>query len=356
MAKFSAAKIEHEINEVLFQSVTESLEEKGKSEHHREKEAEPSSPWPRELSRPKPTQSRPGQASQPNSPLRCSPIRSGPIVQSTAAIQLKGHLSSSLAATLGTKKPKVTRGDQLNYQRTLVGLILSVLASGGEPSLSTMAIIVEDGVIESRPCSEIESVRLCCVCPHLAETSRISLYQDHIRPVPAESERDEVGLDSVSDSGKTVGIQRSLESLPSTTIANGRTIMVHQEKRHEEEPWRRYEEEPWRRYEEEPHKERREKRYEEPYPERRRYFKSSHRDEREVPKKAPMDTLKCHTPPFARDGDDIVELYDYATMDNLRQLTSRKSYPSGPSNLRDKEKEKERPRKGKSSKKGSSIP
>ncbi|RDX98469.1 hypothetical protein CR513_18601, partial [Mucuna pruriens] len=35
---------------------------------------------------------------------------------------------------LGTKKPKVARGDRLVYQRTLVDLILSVLASGSEPS------------------------------------------------------------------------------------------------------------------------------------------------------------------------------------------------------------------------------
>ncbi|RDX71081.1 hypothetical protein CR513_49611, partial [Mucuna pruriens] len=57
-----------------------------------------------------------------------------------------------VTARLGTEKPKVTKGDRLVYQRTLVDLILSVLANGGGPSPSTMTIIVEDGVTESRPC------------------------------------------------------------------------------------------------------------------------------------------------------------------------------------------------------------
>ncbi|RDY07846.1 hypothetical protein CR513_07985, partial [Mucuna pruriens] len=54
--------------------------------------------------------------------------------------------------------------DQLDYQRILVDLILSILASGGEPSPSTMAIVVEDGIIECRPCSAFsraESKSLC---------------------------------------------------------------------------------------------------------------------------------------------------------------------------------------------------
>ncbi|RDX83415.1 hypothetical protein CR513_35658, partial [Mucuna pruriens] len=50
-----------------------------------------------------------------------------------------------------------------------------------------MAIIVEDGTIESKP---LELVQLCCVCPHLAETSQISLYRDHIGLVLAESDSD----------------------------------------------------------------------------------------------------------------------------------------------------------------------
>ncbi|RDX77667.1 hypothetical protein CR513_42174, partial [Mucuna pruriens] len=37
---------------------------------------------------------------------------------------------------LETEKPKIIRGDFLDYQRTLVGLILSVLDNGGEPSPS----------------------------------------------------------------------------------------------------------------------------------------------------------------------------------------------------------------------------
>ncbi|RDY06298.1 hypothetical protein CR513_09734, partial [Mucuna pruriens] len=52
---------------------------------------------------------------------------------------------------LGTEKSKVTGGDRLDYQRTLVDLILNILTSRGGSSPSTMAIVVEDGVIESRP-------------------------------------------------------------------------------------------------------------------------------------------------------------------------------------------------------------
>ncbi|RDX65116.1 hypothetical protein CR513_56251, partial [Mucuna pruriens] len=75
-------------------------------------------------------------------------------------LQLNCHVTSREACSasyarecrLGTKKPKVTRGDRLDYQRTLVDLILNVLASEGGPSPSTMVIVVEDGVTESRPC------------------------------------------------------------------------------------------------------------------------------------------------------------------------------------------------------------
>ncbi|RDY06699.1 hypothetical protein CR513_09274, partial [Mucuna pruriens] len=49
--------------------------------------------------------------------------------------------------------------------------------------------------------------------------------------------------------------------------------------------------------------ERRERRYEEPHHEIRRYFESPQRDEREVLRRAPMDDLKCHIPPFIGDGD-----------------------------------------------------
>ncbi|RDX88853.1 hypothetical protein CR513_29486, partial [Mucuna pruriens] len=41
--------------------------------------------------------------------------------------------------------------------------------------------------------------------------------------------------------------------------------------------------------------------------EERRYFESPHKDEREVPRKAPIDALKCRIPPFIRDED--VESY-----------------------------------------------
>ncbi|RDY09786.1 hypothetical protein CR513_05797, partial [Mucuna pruriens] len=57
-----------------------------------------------------------------------------------------------------------------------------------------------------------------------------------------------------------------------------------------------------------------------------------------------------------KDIQDIVELYHFATMEDLRRLTSRKTYPNGPNNLRGKDKEKARPSKDKSPKKGNFIP
>ncbi|RDY13327.1 hypothetical protein CR513_01771, partial [Mucuna pruriens] len=64
-----------------------------------------------------------------------------------------------------------------------------------------------------------------------------------------------------------------------------------------------------------------------------------------------------------RDIQDKVDLYHYATMDDLvhqatrkRRPTSKKTYPSGTNNWRGKEEENERPIKDKSREKGSSIP
>ncbi|RDY13312.1 hypothetical protein CR513_01779, partial [Mucuna pruriens] len=50
-----------------------------------------------------------------------------------------------------TKRPKVVKGDRLACYRTLVDLILSVLSNRGEPSSSSMAIVMEDGSIEFTP-------------------------------------------------------------------------------------------------------------------------------------------------------------------------------------------------------------
>ncbi|RDX63423.1 hypothetical protein CR513_58150, partial [Mucuna pruriens] len=54
-----------------------------------------------------------------------------------------------------------------------------------------------------------------------------------------------------------------------------------------------------------------------------------------------------------KDIQDIVELYHYNFMDDVRHLTLKRTYPRGASNWRGKEKEKERPRKDKSPRKGS---
>ncbi|RDY05485.1 hypothetical protein CR513_10682, partial [Mucuna pruriens] len=50
-----------------------------------------------------------------------------------------------------TERPKVIRGDLLACYHTLVDLILSALANRGEPSSSSMAIVVEDGSTKFTP-------------------------------------------------------------------------------------------------------------------------------------------------------------------------------------------------------------
>ncbi|RDY03924.1 hypothetical protein CR513_12427, partial [Mucuna pruriens] len=87
-------------------------------------------------------------------------------------------------ARLGTEKPKVTGGNRLDYQCTLVDLVLSVPTSRGGSSPSTMVIVVEDGVTESRPCI----ARLCSICLHLAETKPDYLCRDPLGPFSAESD------------------------------------------------------------------------------------------------------------------------------------------------------------------------
>ncbi|RDX81295.1 hypothetical protein CR513_38040, partial [Mucuna pruriens] len=116
-------------------------EKKERSKCKKIKETRPSQSTP---SRPTNSTIQQPMRKQPN-----SPIRSGPIASSTSMIQHRGHLSSSSTAmsilenlpryseefyNSKTKKPKIVKGDRLDYQRTLVDLILSVLANGGEPS------------------------------------------------------------------------------------------------------------------------------------------------------------------------------------------------------------------------------
>ncbi|RDY13154.1 hypothetical protein CR513_01966, partial [Mucuna pruriens] len=116
------------------------------------------------------------------------------------------HFSRLRNCRLGTEKQKVTREDRLEHQRTLVDLILSVLASRGGSSPSSMAIAMGDGITESRPCLisvlisivfqppsfivfefEAEIARLYSVHLHSAETKPDYLYRDHLGSVSAES-------------------------------------------------------------------------------------------------------------------------------------------------------------------------
>ncbi|RDX81715.1 hypothetical protein CR513_37568, partial [Mucuna pruriens] len=87
-------------------------------------------------------------------------------------------LAAQVTQGLGTEKPKVARGDLLDYQRTLVDLILSVLASGGEP------LSFDHGDCHGRWSHRIQvlqSIQLCRVSYHLARTvldeTPPSLYQ-----------------------------------------------------------------------------------------------------------------------------------------------------------------------------------
>ncbi|RDX65761.1 hypothetical protein CR513_55556, partial [Mucuna pruriens] len=84
-----------------------------------------------------------------------------PKAQSGSLAQVTLHVSNTRATSapaqaphhlleLGTKKPKVTRGDRLEHQRTLADLILSVLASRGEPPPSITAIVVNGGTTKAR--------------------------------------------------------------------------------------------------------------------------------------------------------------------------------------------------------------
>ncbi|RDX70783.1 hypothetical protein CR513_49937, partial [Mucuna pruriens] len=57
---------------------------------------------------------------------------------------------------LGTEKPKVAGGDRLEHQRTLEDSILSVLATRGERSPSTMAIVVNGGATEAKSMRSID--------------------------------------------------------------------------------------------------------------------------------------------------------------------------------------------------------
>ncbi|RDX65697.1 hypothetical protein CR513_55627, partial [Mucuna pruriens] len=51
---------------------------------------------------------------------------------------------------LETEKPKVVGGDRLEYQRTPKDLILSVLATQGEPSPPAVAIVMDSGATEAK--------------------------------------------------------------------------------------------------------------------------------------------------------------------------------------------------------------
>ncbi|RDX87006.1 hypothetical protein CR513_31575, partial [Mucuna pruriens] len=81
-----------------------------------------------------------------------------------------------------------------------------------------------------------------------------------------------------------------------------------------------------------------------------RYFISPHQEEVKGLRRASMDALKCHVPPFtgARDLEMYLDwemkLYHYACMDDVvhqaiqvevqykRRLTSKRTYSSGPNN------------------------
>ncbi|RDX88059.1 hypothetical protein CR513_30401, partial [Mucuna pruriens] len=99
-------------------------------------------------SQPRPTPPRLRESSRPgpisSSPLKSNPIRRGPIASSTSAIQRRGHLISSSATTSPPEKlvalgsRSLLEGTDWDFHHTLVDLILSAQATGGEPPPSTM--------------------------------------------------------------------------------------------------------------------------------------------------------------------------------------------------------------------------
>ncbi|RDX60719.1 hypothetical protein CR513_61113, partial [Mucuna pruriens] len=73
---------------------------------------------------------------------------------------------------LGIEKPKVARGNRLDYQRTPVDLILSILAILGEPSPSAIAIVVDGGAIEAKPLCLSSTDPLYAFDPKIEKTLR----------------------------------------------------------------------------------------------------------------------------------------------------------------------------------------
>ncbi|RDX92984.1 hypothetical protein CR513_24808, partial [Mucuna pruriens] len=152
--------------------------------------------------------------------IRVASKQSGPIRNE---VQVAFHVNHSEATSilspvyigetlnesrLGTEKSKVTRGDRLVYQRIMVDLILSVLANGGGPSPSTMTIVVEDGVTESRPCPK---------------PSRIDLYRDRIGSISTESdsaiiETSQYSTSQILQSGQMENNDRTLKELATPDV------------------------------------------------------------------------------------------------------------------------------------------
>ncbi|RDY07184.1 hypothetical protein CR513_08725, partial [Mucuna pruriens] len=86
---------------------------------------------------------------------------------------------------LGTEKPKVTRGDRLEHQRTLVDLNLSIVASRGESSPSSMAIVHGDrrGGWNHR-IQALQSISVASVCTQLTPSRNISVEINSAQSLP----------------------------------------------------------------------------------------------------------------------------------------------------------------------------
>ncbi|RDX87911.1 hypothetical protein CR513_30560, partial [Mucuna pruriens] len=74
-----------------------------------------------------------------------------------------------------TEKPKIVRGDRLDYQRTLVLSVLSFITCIQTPQFPTFL-------------SETESIQLCCVCLRLAETESNKSSTDPLYDLDPEIE------------------------------------------------------------------------------------------------------------------------------------------------------------------------
>ncbi|RDY05204.1 hypothetical protein CR513_10988, partial [Mucuna pruriens] len=108
-------------------------------------------PWLRRVVLARLTCPRTGRLCRSRSPIRSGPLRCTRRQSSSTTMSLLEKLAAQATQGSETENLKIVRGDRLDYQCTLVDLLLSILAKG-EPSSFDHGDIVEDGSTEFTPC------------------------------------------------------------------------------------------------------------------------------------------------------------------------------------------------------------